>query len=75
MPMAPLALPPARPRKFLGANNVQYCTEMHRCLGGRLDGCLDGCLGWWVPWLVPWWGLLWVLWVGAWVLLVDAVGG
>jgi hypothetical protein len=51
MPMAPfaLALPPARPRKFLGANNVQRCTGV---FGGCLDGCLDGFLGWWMPWLV-----------------------
>jgi hypothetical protein len=49
MPMTPLALPPARPRKFLGANNVQRCTGA--LVGGALMGALaGGCLGWWVPW-------------------------
>jgi hypothetical protein len=47
MPMAPLALPPARPRKFMGANNVQRCTgALVGALMGALvlDGRLDGCL-------------------------------
>ena len=77
MPMAPLALLPARPRKFLGANNVQRCT-------GALVGALiswpcwvpwlaGGCLGWWVPsvgalvvLLVSGWVPWWVTWCVPW---------
>jgi hypothetical protein len=48
MPMAPLALPPARPRKFLGANNVQRYTGalvLGALMGALMGALAGGCLG------------------------------